>query len=254
MNDPFSAMAAPPNAASLAATSQNMKIQQTQLMNQMNQMMNDSNLTCAPGTDCYKNQQIMDARNAYDAAVITEQNAPKTVDATFKNYLVASQGQNGANQALMNRYEKNGEDEKAKQSQQVVAWINGMSKKIDTNAGYAQTIKTLGDNIQSTSVILEERKAANANATNVMNLLERKIHYTNQQVMSINNMEYYVKMVYWLAFMTWGFCVIYTRAFTLKTAGVFVLFTVMFMMQTWIMDGIIYCIKFIIPNNTFLTW
>jgi hypothetical protein len=253
MNDPLS-MAPPPTAASIADTSQNMQLQQTQLMNQMNQMMKDTDLSCAPGTDCYNNQQITNARNAYDAAVITQQNAPNAVDTTYKNYLVAAQGQTGANQMLMSRYTQNGEAEKTKQAQQVDAWIADMSNKIDTNAGFAQTIKTLGDNIKSTEVILEQGNMANTNATNVLNLLERKIHYTNQQVTAINNAEHYVKLVYWLAFMTWGFCVIYTRAFTIKTAGLFVLFTVVILMQTWIMDGIVYCLKFIIPNNTYLTW
>ena len=251
MNDPTAAL---PDAASIAATSQSMQAQQSQLMNQMNQMMNDSNLTCAPGTDCYNNQQIMDARNAYDAAVITQQNAPKNVDTTYTNYLVASQGQTGANQVLTDRYTKNGENEKANQADQVNAWIKDQSKKIDTNAGYANTAKSLKSSNAKAAVILEEGIVANTNATDVMNLLERKIYYTNQQVTVVNNVEYYVKLVYWLAFITWGFCVIYTRAFTLKTAGLFVLFTVIILMQTWIMDGIIYCIKFIIPNNTYLTW
>ena len=67
----------------------------------MTQIINNANLSCAKGTDCYKNQQIADARNAYNAAVITEKTAPKTVDAALKTFLVASKGQNGANQELM---------------------------------------------------------------------------------------------------------------------------------------------------------
>ena len=251
MNDPAAAL---PNAASIAATSQSMQAQQAQLMNQMNAIMNDSNLSCAPGTDCYNNQQIMDARNAYNAAVITEQNAPKTVDTTFQAYLVASQGQTGANQTLMNRYTQNGENEKANQAGQVDAWINDMTNQINTNVGYAETINSLGNSINTTQIVLDQGNMANTNATNAMNVLERKLHYTNQQVTVVNNVEYYVKLVYWLAFITWVACVVYTRAFTLKTAGLFVLFTVIILMQTWIIDCIIYCIKFIIPNNTYLTW
>jgi hypothetical protein len=238
-------------AASAAAAAQ---AQQMQLMNNMNNMMNSADLTCGPGTDCYKNQQIMDAQTAYNAAVFTEQTAPKKVDTAYRNYLVASQGQAGANQALMSRYTQNGADEKAKQVQQMDAWINDMSAKISTNSGYAQTIQTLGTNIKSNEIILEEKNTANANATGLLNLLERKIHYTNQQVEVINRVEHYIKLACWLAFITWGACVIYTRAFTLKTAGLFVLFTTLILMQTWIMDCIIYFLKFFIPNNTYLTW
>jgi hypothetical protein len=251
MNDPTAAL---PDAASIAATAQGMQAQQAQLMNQMNQMMNDSNLSCAPGTDCYNNLQITNARNAYDAAVITQQNAPKNVETAYTNYLVASQGQTGANQILMSRYTQNGETEKANQANQFEDWIKTVDNQINTNDNLANTAGAISDSIELAKTSLSDANEANTNATDIMNLLERKIYYTNQQVSLINNVEYYIKLVYWLAFITWGFCVIYTRAFTLKTAGLFVLFTVIVLMQTWIMDGIIYCIKFIIPNNTYLTW
>jgi hypothetical protein len=251
MNDPTAAL---PDAASIAATAQGMQAQQAQLMNQMNQIMNDSNLSCAPGTDCYNNLQITNARNAYDAAVITQQNAPKNVETAYTNYLVASQGQTGANQILMSRYTQNGETEKANQANQFEDWIKTVDNQINTNDNLANTAGAISDSIELAKTSLSDANEANTNATDIMNLLERKIYYTNQQVSLINNVEYYIKLVYWLAFITWGFCVIYTRAFTLKTAGLFVLFTVIILMQTWIMDGIIYCIKFIIPNNTYLTW
>ena len=239
---------------SMEATAKSMQDQQRQLMNSMDQMITNSDLSCGPGTDCYKNQQIMDAKSAYDSAIIAEQSAPKKVDVAYKNYLVAAQGESGANQVLLSRYTQNGADEKTKQAQQMDAWVNDMTEKINTNAGNAQTIQTLGTNIHTTETNLAKTIAAKNNATGVLNLLERKIHYTNQQVEVINNVEYYVKLVVWLAFMTWGFCVIYKREFTLKTAGLFVLFTTIILMQTWIMDGIIYFLKFIIPNNTYLTW
>jgi hypothetical protein len=37
--------------------------------------------------------------------------------------------------------------------------------------------------------------------------------------------------------MTWGACIIYERDFTMKTAGLFVLFTVIILMQNRIMDA-----------------
>ena len=232
----------------------NVQHQQMQVLNQMTQMINSANMACAKGTECYNQQQITDARNQYRAAVITEKNAPQTVEAARKNFLVASKGPVAANQDMMRRYEKNGEAEKTKLTQQFDDWFNDMMNKTGTSSQHAQTVNTL----ITTNAALQGQLSADAqqddDATNALNLLERKTHYMAQSVKMINGIEYYVKLVYWLAFMTWGFCVIYTRAFTLKTAGVFVLFTVMFMMQTWIMDGIIYCIKFIIPNNTFLTW
>jgi len=243
-----------PDADSIAAASKSMQLQQAQLMDQMNQIMNDSNLTCGPGTACYNDQQITNARNAYNAAVITEKTAPKNVDTTFKNYLVAYQGQTQADETLLKRYIANGKIEKANYTDQVDGWIKNMTNKINTNSGYAATINSLGKSNNAIKTVLDQGNIANANATNTMNVLERKIYYTNQQVAVVNSVEYYVKLLYWLAFMTWGFCVIYTRAFTLKTAGMFVLFTVIILMQHLIMDGIIYCLKFIIPNNTYLTW
>jgi len=224
-------------AASVAASSQNMQFQQQQMMDQMTQIINNANLSCAKGTDCYKNQQITDAQNAYNAAVITEKNAPKTVDTALKTFLVASKGQNGANQELMRRYEKNGEDEQAKLTQQFDDWFNDMTKKIDTISQHAQTSSTLFTSNNLATKQLDENAIKNDDATNELNLLERKTHYTAQTVKMINGIEHYFKLLYWLAFLTWFACIIYERAFTLKTAGLFVLFTTLILMQDWIIDA-----------------
>jgi hypothetical protein len=224
-------------AASVAASSQNMQFQQQQMMDQMTQIINNANLSCAKGTDCYKNQQITDAQNAYNAAVITEKNAPKTVDTALKTFLVASKGQNGANQELMSRYEKNGEDEQAKLTQQFDDWFNDMTKKIDTISQHAQTSSTLFTSNNLATKQLDENAIKNDDATNELNLLERKTHYTAQTVKMINGIEHYFKLLYWLAFLTWFACIIYERAFTLKTAGLFVLFTTLILMQDWIIDA-----------------
>jgi glucan-binding YG repeat protein len=225
-------------AASVAASSQNMQIQQQQLLSQMTQMINSANLSCAKGTDCYKKQQITDAQNEYNAAVIKEKNAPKVVDTTLKTFLVASKGQNGANQALMSRYEKNGDAEKAKLTQQFDDWFNDMTKKIDTTSQHAQTSTTMLTSNKLATTQLKEIAVQNDDTTNELNLLERKTHYTAQNVKMINGIEYYFKLLYWLAFLTWLACIIYERAFTMKTAGLFVLFTVIILMQNLIIDTV----------------
>ena len=238
------------NAASIASAAQNMKLQQTQLMNQMNQMINSANLSCAKGTDCYKNQQITNALNEYNASVLTEKNAPKKTDAALQNYLVISKGQNGANQALMSRYKQNGEDEKAKLTQQFDDWYKNLSNKIDVIAQQAET----GTTLQTSNKLATERLNAiavqNDDTTNELNLLERKTHYAAQQVKAINGIEYYVKLVYWLAFLTWIGCVIYDRTMTMKTGGLFVLFTVFILLQNRIMNAL----GFLIPTDVQMKW
>lgn len=201
-------------------------------------MINSANLSCAKGTDCYKKQQITDAQNEYNAAVIKEKNAPKVVDTTLKTFLVASKGQNGANQALMSRYEKNGDAEKAKLTQQFDDWFNDMTKKIDTTSQHAQTSTTMLTSNKLATTQLKEIAVQNDDTTNELNLLERKTHYTAQNVKMINGIEYYFKLLYWLAFLTWLACIIYERAFTMKTAGLFVLFTVIILMQNLIIDTV----------------
>lgn len=222
---------------SAAASSQAAQLQQMQLMAQMTQTINNANLSCAKGTDCYKNQQITDARNNYNAAVITQKQAPQTVDTALKNYLVASKGQNGANKELMSRYTKNGEDEKTQMTQQFNDWFNDMTGKIRMLSQTTTTIDTLKTSIE----LAGDRSAQLADEVedkkNQMNLSERKIHFTGQVIKSINGIEYYVKLAYWLAFLTWIACVIYDRAFTMKTAGLFVLFTVIALLQDQIMGA-----------------
>ena len=225
-------------AASVASSSQNMQFQQQQLLSQMTQLINNANLSCAKGTDCYKNQQITDAQNAYNAAVIKEKNAPKMVDTTLKTFLVASKGQNGANQALMSRYEKNGDTEKAKLTQQFDDWFNDMTKKIDTISQHAQTSATLFTSNKLATKQLHENSMQIDDTINEMNLLERKTHYTAQNVKMINGIEYYFKQLYWLAFLTWLACIIYERAFTLKTGVLFALFTALILMQNLIIDTV----------------
>jgi hypothetical protein len=224
-------------ASSISGSSQNVQYQQMQALNQMTQMINNANMMCAKGTDCYKQQQITDAQNQYNAAVITEKNAPQTVETARKNFLVASKGPNAANQELMARYEKNGEDEKAKLVQQFDDWFNDMTKKIDTGSQHAQTNATLQTSNRNTTNQLDAIAQQTDDEINKLNLLERKTYYAEQDVKMINGIEYYVKLVYWLAFLTWGACIIYERDFTMKTAGLFVLFTVIVLMQNRIMDA-----------------
>jgi hypothetical protein len=220
-----------------SASSQAAQLQQMQLMAQITQTINNANVSCAKGTDCYKNQQITDARNNYNAAVITQKQAPQTVETALKNYLVASKGQNGANQDLMNRYKKNGEDEKTQMMQQFDNWFNDMTGKIGMLSQHTTTIDTLTTNIQ----IASERSAQIADKVddekNQMNLSERKMHFTGQVIKAINGVEYYVKLVYWLAFLTWIACVIYDRVLTMKTAVLFVVFTVIALLQDQIMGA-----------------
>lgn len=225
------------NPATVAASSQNVQYQQMQALNQMTQMINNANMLCAKGTDCYKQQQITDARNKYNAAVITEKNAPQTVETARKNYLVASKGPNAANEELMTRYEKNGDAEKSKLTQQFDDWFNGMTKQIDTVSQHTQTNATLQTSNSNATNQLNAIAQQTDDEINKLNLLERKTHYAAQDVKMINGIEYYVKLVYWLAFLTWGACIIYERDFTMKTAGLFVLFTVIVLMQNRIMGA-----------------
>ena len=225
------------SAAATAASSQAAQLQQMQLMAQMTQTINNANMSCAKGTDCYKNQQITDTRNNYNAAVITEKQAPQTVDTALKNYLVASKGQNGANKELMIRYTKNGEDEKTQMTQQFNDWSNDMTRKIDMLSQHTITIDTLTTSIQIASDRLAQIADEADDEKNQMNLSERKIHFTGQVIKTINGIEYYIKLGYWLAFLTWIACVIYDRVFTMKTAILFVVFTVIALLQDQIMDA-----------------
>ena len=226
------------NAASIASSSQAAQLQQMQLMNQMTQTINNANLSCAKGTQCYKSQQISDARDKYNAAVITKENAPQTVDTAFKNYLVASKGQNGANEVLMSRYKKSGEDEKNQMTQKFDDWSTDMTNKLSRLSQNGETIQTLSTSNRLASQRLNELTNETDDVINQMNLLERKIHFTGQVIKTINGIEYYVKLVYWLAFLTWIACIIYDRELTMKTSGLFVLFTVIVLMQDQIMDSV----------------
>jgi len=226
------------NAASIASSSQAAQLQQMQLMNQMTQTINNANLSCAKGTQCYKSQQISDARDKYNAAVITKENAPQTVDTAFKNYLVASKGQNGANEVLMSRYKKSGENEKTQMIQKFDDWSTDMTNKLSRLSQNGETIQTLSTSNRLASQRLNELTNETDDVINQMNLLERKIHFTGQVIKTINGIEYYVKLVYWLAFLTWIACIIYDRELTMKTSGLFVLFTVIVLMQDQIMDSV----------------
>jgi len=224
-------------AASIASSSQDAQLQQMQLMTQMTQTINNANLACAKGTECYKTQQINDARDKYNAAVITQKNAPQTVDTALKNYLVASKGPVKADQELMMRYKKNGEDEKTQMTQKFDDWFNSMTNKNSTISQNTETAQTLATSNNLASQRLNELANETDDAINQMNLLERKIHFTGQIVKTINGIAYYVKLVYWLAFLTWIACIIYDQDFTMKSAGLFVLFTGIVLMQDQIMDS-----------------
>ena len=51
--------------------------------------------------------------------------------------------------------------------------------------------------------------------------------YQNAAFMSTMSSVWFSRPVrlYWLAFLTWGICILHERRFTMKTGGLFVLFT-----------------------------
>jgi hypothetical protein len=150
---------------------------------------------------------------------------------------VASKGPTAANQELMSRYEQNGKAEKAKLTQQFDDWFNDMMNKNDTLTQHAQTTATLQTSNRIAMGNLNNIAQNDDDATNALNLLERKTHFLAQYVELFHRIEYYVKLVYWLAFLTWGACILYDRTFTLKTAVLFVLFTVIVLMQNRILNA-----------------
>jgi len=232
------------------ANSQNAQYQQMQVLDQVTQMMNAANASCEIGTDCYNQQRIIDTKNAYDAAVITEKKAPEMVEVARKNYLVATKGQTAANEAMQSRYEQNGEQEKASMTQQFNEFYDGMSAGIRSVAVGNESIRTSGVSIYALQKTLSQIDEQNDDASNALNLLVRKIEYASQDITVIHRVEYYIKLVYWLVFMTWVFCIIYERRFTMKTGGLFVFFTLFILLQNRIMDSM----SFVIPADVKVTW
>lgn len=233
-----------------AINSQNMQYQQMQIMNQMTQLINNANTSCAKGTDCYKNQQIADSKNKYDAAVLTQKNAPEMVEVARKDYLVAAKGQTGANEDLKMRYQKNGEEEKTKMIQQFDTFYKDMSSAAKSGAITAKSISTSVKTNNISAETLAKIVEQDNNATNELGLMARKIEYASQDIALINKVEYYIKLLYWLAFLTWGICILYERRFTMKTGGLFVLFTLVILLQNRIMDSI----SFMIPADVLVKW
>jgi hypothetical protein len=233
-----------------AANSQNMQYQQMQLMNQMTGVINNANAACAKGTECYNQQQITDTKNVYDAAVITEKKAPEMVEVARKNYLVAAKGQTAANESLKLRYEANGQEEKANMTQQFNTFYNDMSAAVKSVAVDEAAIRTSGISNSALQTTLNDIAQQDDDASNALNLLIRKIDYASQDIATINQVEYYIKLVYWLAFLTWCACVLYERRFTMKTGGLFVLFTLFILLQNRIMN----LVGFIIPADVNVKW
>ena len=229
---------------------QNMQYQQMQLMGQMTQVINNANAACGKGTECYKNQQIMDAQNNYQAALLTEKKAPEMVESARHDYLVAAKGTAGANQALRARYQHNGEEEKAKLTKEFDDWHDDMSRKLESNTTHTASVQTLAETNAALARSLTQIAQSDDDATNELNLLERKTHYMAQDVKLINGVEYYVKLVYWLAFLTWLACILYERRFTMKTGGLFVVFTLFILLQNRAMN----LLSFILPTDVNVRW
>ena len=216
----------------------------------MTKIIDNANAACAKGTECYKKQQVMDAQSNYRAALMAEKKAPAMVETARRDYLVAAKGSAGADQAMKMRYQKNGEEETAKMTQQFDDWYKEMAGKLESNANQVASMQTLTETNATLSSTLNEIAQNNDDATNELNLLERKTHYMAQDVKLIDGIEYYVKLVYWLAFLTWMACILYDRRFTMKTGGLFVLFTLFILLQNRAMN----LISFIMPTDVNVRW
>ena len=112
-----------------------------------------------------------------------------------------------------------------------------MTNKISTLSRTMETTNTLSTSNRNISNRVNDIANQTNDSINHLNLFERKIHFTGQTVKTINTVEYYIRLVYWLAFLTWIACIIYDRDLTMKTAGLFVLFTVIVLMQDQIIDA-----------------
>ena len=232
------------------ANSQNMQYQQMQLMDQMTSAINTANAACARGTECYNQQQIIDSKNAYDAAVITQRNAPEMVEVAHKKYLVATKGEIAANESLKMRYQQNGEQEKANMTQQFNTFYNDVSTTLKSVAVDDATIRTSSISNATLQNSLNDIIQQDDDASNALNLLIRKIEYASQDIKIIHTVEQYVKLVCWLAFITWCACILYERRFTMKTGGLFVLFTLLILLQNRIMN----VIALIFPADVNVKW
>lgn len=87
-------------------------------------------------------------------------------------------------------------------------------------------------------------------ASSTLALLVRKMEYALQDIALIQRWEYYVKLLYWLAFFTWCACIVYERRFTTKTGWTFVGFTLFILVQNRIMDAVSY----VIPADVVVKW
>jgi hypothetical protein len=232
-----------------AANSQNID-QQMQVLGQLTGFINNANAACAAGTECYNQQQITDTKNAYDAAVINERIAPENVEVARKNYLVATKGQTAANESLKSRYEQNGEQEKDNAAQQFDDFYNGMSAAVKSATVNNASIRTSIITNTDLNLVMDLTTNQDDDASNAFNLLIRKIEYASQDIATIHRVEYYIKLVYWLVFLTWCACILYERRFTMKTGGLFVLFTLFILLQNRIMN----LVGFMIPADVNVKW
>jgi len=110
-----------------AANAQNMQFQQMELMSQLTNVINAANAECAKGTKCYDQQQITDTKNKYDAAVIVANNAPKMVETTHYDYLVASKGETAAKEELKRQHMATGMRERAAATKQFEGFYRGVT-------------------------------------------------------------------------------------------------------------------------------
>ncbi len=232
-----------------AANSQNID-QQMQVLGQLTGFINNANAACAAGTECYNQQRITDTKNAYDAAVINERTAPENVEVARKNYLVATKGQTAANESLKSRYEQNGEQEKDNAAQQFDDFYNGMSAAVKSAGVDNASIRTSIISNTKLNSVMDLTTNQDDDASNAFNLLIRKIEYASQDIATIHRVEYYIKLVYWLVFLTWCACILYERRFTMKTGGLFVLFTLFILLQNRIMN----LVGFMIPADVNVKW
>jgi hypothetical protein len=119
--------------------------------------------------------------------------------------------------------------------------------KINNDNAYITNIAVSNAALERTMNDIAEQ---DDDATNALNLLIRKIEYASQDVNTIHKVEYYIKLVYWLVFLTWCACILYERRFTMKTGGLFVLFTLFILLQNRIMN----LVGFMIPADVNVKW
>lgn len=233
------------------------KPQTLQTPQTINELIKQTNAQTSCGPDCQKKNKIASLKTNYETAQSSATNAPENLTEARKNYFTYAFGDKYNNEFNEKLYTKQGKvmiDKLTKQHNENVNEIDTIIADYESGFIYAKNMGDLTDQYADKNKVLKQNidKELSDAETN-----ERKVFYESQEIETIEEWSYIIKLIYWVAVVLYTLVFLYDGMYkSLKNVSILVCFIIYPYVIGSILNKLISTFKFLkklFPKSVYLS-